>query len=223
VTIDSDVPCSDVPDHAVRPARTPVTRGVMPSGQPIWLITGHEHVRRMLADPRITNRRHEAFPMPATASAETRARQAVSTDALVARRPACSPTSRCPCRQARRTRSGTGPPSGRPVAGDRHDRGAAAVPVHCGVRIPRGDAGIDVDVTRSTPHPVAFGYGIHQCLGQNLARTELEVVVFRTLFRRIPGPAWRCRWRRFRSSRIDDLRRAGIAGRLVDFGCIYRC
>jgi cytochrome P450 len=44
----------------------------------------------------------------------------------------------------------------------------------------------ELDVTRSARHHVSFGYGIHQCLGQNLARTELEVV-FRTLFRRMPG------------------------------------
>ena len=35
------------------------------------------------------------------------------------------------------------------------------------------------------PH-VAFGFGPHQCLGQNLARAELEIV-YATLFRRIPG------------------------------------
>ncbi|MFE5868514.1 cytochrome P450 [Streptomyces roseifaciens] len=33
---------------------------------------------------------------------------------------------------------------------------------------------------------LAFGYGIHQCIGANLARVELEVV-YGTLFRRIPG------------------------------------
>jgi cytochrome P450 len=43
----------------------------------------------------------------------------------------------------------------------------------------------DLDITRSGRHHVAFGYGIHQCLGQNLARMELEIV-FETLFRRIP-------------------------------------
>ena len=35
------------------------------------------------------------------------------------------------------------------------------------------------------PH-VAFGFGPHQCLGQSLARAELEIV-YATLFRRIPG------------------------------------
>ncbi|MGP3955641.1 cytochrome P450 [Nonomuraea sp. 3N208] len=33
---------------------------------------------------------------------------------------------------------------------------------------------------------LAFGYGPHQCLEQNLARVELEIV-FSTLFRRVPG------------------------------------
>jgi cytochrome P450 len=32
---------------------------------------------------------------------------------------------------------------------------------------------------------MALGFGTHQCLGQHLARTELEIV-FSTLFRRIP-------------------------------------
>ncbi len=41
------------------------------------------------------------------------------------------------------------------------------------------------DVTRSARHHVAFGFGPHQCLGQNLARMELRIV-FETLFRRIP-------------------------------------
>ena len=32
---------------------------------------------------------------------------------------------------------------------------------------------------------MAFGYGVHQCLGQPLARVELQVV-YGTLYRRIP-------------------------------------
>ncbi len=34
-------------------------------------------------------------------------------------------------------------------------------------------------------HHVGFGYGAHQCLGQNLARAELEIA-YRTLLQRIP-------------------------------------
>ncbi|MEU9117525.1 cytochrome P450 [Streptomyces sp. NPDC048483] len=41
------------------------------------------------------------------------------------------------------------------------------------------------DVHRSARHHVAFGYGVHQCLGQNLARLELEVILT-ALFDRIP-------------------------------------
>lgn len=42
------------------------------------------------------------------------------------------------------------------------------------------------DIERHARNHVAFGYGPHQCLGQNLARMELQIV-FDTLFRRIPG------------------------------------
>jgi cytochrome P450 len=42
------------------------------------------------------------------------------------------------------------------------------------------------DIGRGARHHVAFGFGPHQCLGQNLARMELQIV-FDTLFRRIPG------------------------------------
>lgn len=44
----------------------------------------------------------------------------------------------------------------------------------------------ELDVERGARHHVAFGYGVHQCLGQNLARAELEIA-YRTLFERIPG------------------------------------
>ncbi|SPL88233.1 putative cytochrome P450 hydroxylase [[Actinomadura] parvosata subsp. kistnae] len=43
-----------------------------------------------------------------------------------------------------------------------------------------------LDFHRGARQHVAFGYGVHQCLGQNLARQELEIV-FNTLFGRIPG------------------------------------
>ncbi|MFG1702681.1 cytochrome P450 [Nonomuraea sp. M3C6] len=42
-----------------------------------------------------------------------------------------------------------------------------------------------VDIRRDARRHVAFGFGVHQCLGQPLARMELQVV-YGTLYRRIP-------------------------------------
>jgi cytochrome P450 len=42
-----------------------------------------------------------------------------------------------------------------------------------------------LDIRRDARRHVAFGFGVHQCLGQPLARMELQVV-YSTLYRRIP-------------------------------------
>jgi cytochrome P450 len=42
-----------------------------------------------------------------------------------------------------------------------------------------------LDLTRDARRHVAFGFGVHQCLGQSLARVELQVV-YSTLYKRIP-------------------------------------
>ena len=42
-----------------------------------------------------------------------------------------------------------------------------------------------LDLTRDAGQQLGFGYGRHQCVGQQLARAELQIV-FHTLFRRIP-------------------------------------
>jgi cytochrome P450 len=42
-----------------------------------------------------------------------------------------------------------------------------------------------VDFTRDASQELGFGYGRHQCVGQQLARAELQIV-FQTLLRRIP-------------------------------------
>ncbi|MGW3471706.1 cytochrome P450 [Saccharopolyspora sp. NPDC000995] len=44
----------------------------------------------------------------------------------------------------------------------------------------------EFDIHRSARNHVAFGYGVHQCLGQNLARAWLETA-YETLFRRVPS------------------------------------
>ena len=42
-----------------------------------------------------------------------------------------------------------------------------------------------LDIHRKARHHIAFAYGVHQCLGQTLARVELQVV-YGTLYRRVP-------------------------------------
>jgi cytochrome P450 len=43
-----------------------------------------------------------------------------------------------------------------------------------------------LDLTRGDRRHLSFGFGAHQCLGQHLARLELQVV-FDTLVARVPG------------------------------------
>ncbi|MEV4105168.1 cytochrome P450 [Nonomuraea sp. NPDC049649] len=50
-------------------------------------------------------------------------------------------------------------------------------------RFPGGDR---LDITRPASGHLAFGHGVHQCLGQQLARSEMRVG-FASLLRRLPG------------------------------------
>ena len=43
-----------------------------------------------------------------------------------------------------------------------------------------------LDVDRNVRGHLGFGYGVHQCIGQNLARVEMQIA-FATLARRLPG------------------------------------
>jgi len=44
----------------------------------------------------------------------------------------------------------------------------------------------EFDISRSAHHHLAFGYGVHQCIGHNLARAELEIA-YGTLLARMPA------------------------------------
>ncbi|MFD5465357.1 cytochrome P450 [Kitasatospora sp. NPDC127059] len=44
----------------------------------------------------------------------------------------------------------------------------------------------ELDLDRDARRHLAFGFGVHQCLGQPLARAELQIAL-ETLFRRLPG------------------------------------
>ncbi|MEE1827740.1 cytochrome P450 [Streptomyces sp. BE20] len=44
----------------------------------------------------------------------------------------------------------------------------------------------ELDLYRDARRQLAFGFGVHQCLGQPLARAELQIAL-ETLFRRLPG------------------------------------
>jgi cytochrome P450 len=73
------------------------------------------------------------------------------------------------------------------VAGQTIRAGEGIVlPTELGNRDPQVfPSGGELDVTRDARHHVAFGFGVHQCLGQQLARVELQVV-YGTLYRRVP-------------------------------------
>ncbi|MEV7969208.1 cytochrome P450 [Sphaerisporangium sp. NPDC088356] len=62
--------------------------------------------------------------------------------------------------------------------GSAADIGEAAIAV-------AADISDELDINRDARRHVAFGFGVHQCLGQSLARLELQVV-YSTLYRRIP-------------------------------------
>ena len=61
------------------------------------------------------------------------------------------------------------------IAAANHDEVCLRVPAH-------------FDPGRSASRHVAFGFGSHQCLGQNLVRIEMDVA-YRTLFEQDPQPA----------------------------------
>lgn len=75
----------DLPAGYAELERTgPVSAAKMPTGQPVWLITGHEAVRKILIDPRISSSRlHPNFPAPVAMSEEAKQAQTAFSDALI--------------------------------------------------------------------------------------------------------------------------------------------
>ena len=66
-----------------------------------------------------------------------------------------------------------------------------------------------LDICRDAAQHVTFGYGIHQCLGQGLARVELQVT-FTALFRRFPNLRLHGRFEDIRFK--DDMQIYGVYG-----------
>jgi len=73
----------------------------------------------------------------------------------------------------------------RPMAALRAGRGNVPLIAGANHDLDSFDRPDEFDPGRAARHHVAFGYGVHQCLGQNLVRAEMEIV-YRTLFRRVP-------------------------------------
>jgi cytochrome P450 len=73
------------------------------------------------------------------------------------------------------------------IAGQTIHAGEGVImPTEIGNRDPEAfDNPDELDIRRDARRHVAFGFGIHQCLGQPLARMELQVV-YGTLYKRIP-------------------------------------
>ncbi|MFE0362794.1 cytochrome P450 [Streptomyces griseoaurantiacus] len=80
------------------------------------------------------------------------------------------------------------------VAAEDIELSGRTVPAHDGVIALLAGANHDpeqfdhperVDFRRTDNHHVAFGFGVHQCVGQHLARLELEIAL-ETLLRRVP-------------------------------------
>jgi pentalenic acid synthase len=62
---DKKCPMNPPPAYLELQRDRPVTKVRFPSGEPTWLITGHEHCRQLLADPRVSSDwRHPNFPFP---------------------------------------------------------------------------------------------------------------------------------------------------------------
>ncbi|WP_129783968.1 cytochrome P450 [Promicromonospora panici] len=86
-----------------------------------------------------------------------------------------------------------------------------------GVLIPNGPANFDpamfpepeeFDVSRGSRRHNAFGYGVHQCLGQNLARLELQIAL-PLLFERFPTLRLAAPATELRPARADTVQGLG--------------
>jgi cytochrome P450 len=60
------------------------------------------------------------------------------------------------------------------------------LPGAAGIGTPTSPTGPSASIDRNSRGHLGFAYGVHPCLGQNLARAEMQIA-FATLARKLPG------------------------------------
>ncbi|WP_327153277.1 cytochrome P450 [Streptomyces tubercidicus] len=171
-------------EYAAMRVDDPVARVTLPTKREAWVVTRYDDVRELLSDPRVSaDIRRPNFPALGESEQEAGMEELRRDASLI---PAAieellrvlSVADSIPLRVAAEDIE----LSGRTVPAD---DGVIALLAGANHDTEQFDDPERVDFHRMDNHHVAFVYGVHQCLGQHLARLGLEVAL-ETLIRRVP-------------------------------------